>query len=120
MTGADEVSAYIAGCAEPFRGALIRLRTELRALLPEAEERMSYGMPGFRLGGKMVAGYAAFARHIGYYPHSGSVIPRFATEIEAAGLKHSKSGVTFAPEHPIPMELFARILAARLAEAGLN
>jgi uncharacterized protein YdhG (YjbR/CyaY superfamily) len=77
---------------------------------------MSYAMPGFRQGKKMVAGYAGFAKHCGFYPHSGGIIPQLAPEIEELGFKWSKSGVSFTPSHPLPEELVHRIVALRLAE----
>ena len=116
MTGASAVEAYLAALPEADRRALQELRATIRAHLPpEAEECLSYAMPGFRLR-KMVAGYAAFARHLGFYPHSGGVIPRL--EAELAGWKTSKSGVLFTPAHPLPAPLVHRILDLRLAEIG--
>ena len=111
--------AYLARLPAPQREALQALRKVIRAEVPEASECISYAMPGFRMpGGKMVAGYAAFSRHLGLYPHSGGVIPEFAAECAALGFKTSKSGVLFTPEHPLPVDLVRRILAARLAEIG--
>ena len=109
--------SYIAARPDAQRAALTALRQQLRDLLPEAEEVMSYAMPGFRQGG-MVAGYAGFARHCGFYPHSGSVIPQLADEIGRLGFRSSKSGVTFTPDRPLPRDLVARIVALRLAEIG--
>jgi uncharacterized protein YdhG (YjbR/CyaY superfamily) len=72
-------------------------------------------MPGFRHpGGKMVAGYAAFSRHLGLYPHSGTVIP--AMQADCTGFRTSKSGILFTPDRPLPGALVARILELRLAE----
>ncbi len=98
------------------RAALTDLRDILRALLPHHIECLSYAMPGFRAPGrkgKMVAGYAAFARHLGLYPHSGNIIP--ALLADCAGFKTSKSGILFAPARPLPATLVARIIAARQA-----
>ncbi|MBW6506958.1 MAG: DUF1801 domain-containing protein [Rhodobacteraceae bacterium] len=115
----DTPDAYLARLPAPQRDALQALRAVLRAALPGAAECISYAMPGFRMpGGKMVAGYAAFSRHLGLYPHSGGVIPGFAAECAALGFKTSKSGVLFTPDHPLPDDLVRRILAARLAEIG--
>ena len=86
-----------------------------RHLLPDHPETISYAMPGFRQPGpkgKMVAGYAAFARHLGLYPHSGRVIP----QIDCTPFKTSKSGVLFTPDTPLPDALLQAILAARQAE----
>ncbi len=109
------VDAYLAALREDQRAALSALRDQLRALLPDHLEVMSYAMPGFRQTGpkgRMVAGYAAFARHLGLYPHSGSVIPR----IDCTPFKTSKSGVLFTPDQPLPAALVARIVTLRQEE----
>ncbi len=109
------VDAYIAALPADQRGALTDLRARLKTLLPDHLEVMSYAMPGFRQPGpkgRMVAGYAAFARHLGLYPHSGSVIPR----IDCSPFKTSKSGVLFTPDHPLPDALLEQIIRMRQAE----
>ncbi len=109
------VDAYIAATPPQFAAALTHLRALLREILPDHLEVMSYAMPGLRapqVGGKMIIGYAAFARHIGLYPHSGSVIDK----IDCAPFKTSKSGITFAPENLPPRTLIAAIIAQRQRE----
>ncbi len=110
-----EVDAYIAALPHDQRDALTVLRNRLQALLPDHIEVMSYAMPGFRQPGpkgKMVVGYAAFAKHLGLYPHSGSVIPL----IDCTPFKTSKSGVLFTPQMPLPDALLDSIIRIRLAE----
>jgi uncharacterized protein YdhG (YjbR/CyaY superfamily) len=114
MTVAD-VDAYIATLPPDQREALTALRARIRALLPDHTEVMSYAMPGFRQPGpkgKMVVGYAAFARHLGLYPHSGTVIP----QIDCAPFMTSKSGVLFTPDRPLPDALLRQIIETRTAE----
>ena len=76
-------------------------------------------MRGFRIGGTVVAGYAGHARNCGFYPHSGRIIPAFAAELAALGLSHSPGAIRFTPDRPLPPDLVARLVAARLAAAGL-
>lgn len=114
-SGAASVDAYIAALPPDRRAALTDLRSRLRALFPDHLEVMSYAMPGFRQPGpkgRMVIGYAAFARHLGLYPHSGTVIP----QIDCAPFKTSKSGVLFTPDRPLPATLLRRIVETRQAE----
>jgi uncharacterized protein YdhG (YjbR/CyaY superfamily) len=111
----EQVDAYIAALPPGQNAALTALRARLKALLPDHPEVMSYAMPGFRQpgpNGKMVAGYAAFAKHLGLYPHSGSVIP----QIDCTPFKTSKSGVLFTLDRPLPDALLRRIVEIRQAE----
>ncbi len=110
-----EVDAYLAALPLDQREALTKLRARLKALLPDHLEVMSYAMPGLRQPGpkgKMVIGYAAFAKHLGLYPHSGTVIPL----IDCTPFKTSKSGVLFTPDQPLPDALLEMIIRARQAE----
>ena len=120
MTSAIPHDAYLATLPDDQRACLGQLRGVLGKLLPEAEEVMSYAMPGYRIGKKVVAGYAGFARNCGYYPHSGNIVAAFADDLNALGFTWSKGGIQFTPAHPLPDELTARLVAARKAELGLR
>ena len=116
-TGAQAVDAYIAARPPDQRAALQALRTALKTLLPDHIECLSYAMPGFRAPGakgKMVAGYAGFARNCGYSPHSGTIIPPLAADL--AGFHTTPGAVQFTPDHPIPLPLLKKLVRARQAE----
>lgn len=100
--------AYIAAAPETLRPHLAVVRDRLKQALPDAEEVMQYGMPGFRLGGSMIAGYGAFSKQCGLYV-SKNAISNHSVDIAAAGLKASKTGVTFSPTKPIPDELITML-----------
>lgn len=102
---------YIAEAPEAMRPLLAWLRAQLAEALPEAEEIIAYKMPGFRIGETVVAGYAAFSKQCGLYV-APSAIAAQADAIAAAGLKATKTGVTFSPARPIPDALVAALAAA--------
>lgn len=93
--------AYIAEAPEELRPLLLRLRAQIADALPGAKEVIAYKMPGFRIGQTIVAGYAAFSKQCGLYVLP-SAIESYADDIAAAGLKSTKTGVTFSPGRPIP------------------
>lgn len=103
--------AYIAETPNDLRPLLVRLRAQLAGALPDAEEVIAYKMPGFRIGQTVVAGYAAFAKQCGLYV-APSAIAAHADEIAAAGLKATKTGVTFSPAKPIPAALVKKLALA--------
>lgn len=74
---AKEIDDYLATVPEPKRATLEALRRSILAVIPDAEQCISYGMPAFRVDGKVLAGFAAFKNHLAYLPHSGRVFKRF-------------------------------------------
>jgi uncharacterized protein YdhG (YjbR/CyaY superfamily) len=118
LTMVADHDSYIAAAPDDLRPLLVELRGRLARALPEAEEVIAYDMPGFRIGQAVVAGYAAFSKQCGLYV-SPATIAEHAAEIAAAGLKSSKTGVTFSPGRPIPEALVTELaLASRAANAG--
>lgn len=104
MTKPTSHEAYIAAAPEQFRALLGRVRAQLGRALPDAEEVMMYGMPGFRIGDAIIAGYAAFSQQCGLYVDPGAIAAH-ADEIAALKLKATKTGVTFSASKPIPDDL---------------
>ena len=113
MTTIADHDAYIAAAPEPFQPSLKLLRALLARALPDAEEIVAYNMPGFRIGG---SSYAAFSKQCGLYFLPGA-ISEHAEEIAAAGLKATKTGITFSPRKPIPDDLVERLARASRKEA---
>ena len=97
---------------------LDNLRSTLRDALPDAEEFIAYDMPGFGFGKSIIAGYAAFSKTCGLYV-SSVAIAACADEIAAAGLKATKTGVTFTPKKPIPDALVRNLALASRRDLGL-
>lgn len=108
------VDEYLAAAPEPQRGTLETVRERLRALLPDAEEGISYGVPAFKVGGKAVAGFAQFARHCSYFPHSGETLTTMSDQLQ--GYDWSKGTLKFAIDEPLPTDLLRRLVETRLAE----
>jgi uncharacterized protein YdhG (YjbR/CyaY superfamily) len=117
VTAVADHDAYIAAAPEPLRPALRRLRAVLAHALPEAEEVVAYNMPGFRIGGTIVASYAAFSKQCGLYLLAGAV-SEHAEDIAAAGFKATKTGITFSPRTLIPDDLVERLARASRKDAG--
>jgi uncharacterized protein YdhG (YjbR/CyaY superfamily) len=110
-----EIDQYLGTLDEPKRATLARLRETIVAIVPEAEQCISYGMPAFKLRGKTIAGFAAFRGHLSYLPHSGSVISQLAEETE--GYTKTKGSLHFPVDKPLPKKLVKKLLDTRMAEA---
>jgi uncharacterized protein YdhG (YjbR/CyaY superfamily) len=109
-----EIDEYIAGLDEPKRTTLQELRQTIRGIVPDAEEFISYGMPAFRLEGKVIAGFAAFKNHLSYLPHSGSVLGELADDL--AGYQRTPGSLHFPIDRPLPKALVKKLIALRLKE----
>ena len=118
MTEIADHDAYIAAAPEPLQPLLAQLRSQLAAVLPDAEEIIAYKMPGFRIGKSIVVGYAAFSKQCGIYVSNGAIEAN-ADDIAAAGLKATKTGVTFSPGKPIPEDLVEKLARASRKDQDL-
>jgi uncharacterized protein YdhG (YjbR/CyaY superfamily) len=110
-----EIDEYLADLEEPKRSTLQSLRKTILEVVPEAEEGISYGVPAFRLEGKVIAGFAAFKNHLSYLPHSGSVFPELRDEV--ADYKTSTGALQFPIDTPLPKTFVERLVTVRIAQA---
>ena len=74
-------------------------------------------MPGYRLRGKMVAGFAGFKNHVGFFPHSGHVFKEIPEELAAYSISAKGGGMHLPLNAPIPRGLIAQIVDIRLHHA---
>ena len=114
----DEIDAYLTSLDEPKQSTLRQLRDTIASIAPDAEQCISYGMPAFRLQGRVIAGFAAFKGHLSYFPHSGSVLAELPDETESYAT--SKGTLQFPVDTPLPATLVARLIAVRIRQAGLD
>jgi uncharacterized protein YdhG (YjbR/CyaY superfamily) len=112
----QEVDEYLANLDEPKRTTLQQLRQTIHSIVPEADEGIAYGLPAYRLRGKVIAGFAAFTNHLSYLPHSGSVFAEIPDEV--AGYVTSKGALQFPIERPLPTALVKKLIAIRLRQVG--
>lgn len=112
----QEVDEYLANLDEPKRTTLQQLRQTIHSIVPEAEEGISYGLPAYRLQGKVVAGFAAFKNHLSYLPHSGSVFAEIPDDV--AGYVTSKGALQFPTVRPLPTALVKKLIEIRLRQVG--
>jgi uncharacterized protein YdhG (YjbR/CyaY superfamily) len=114
--GTQEIDDYLAGVPEPGRGTLETLRRSILSVVPDAEQGISYGMPAFRVDGSVVAGFAAFRKHLSYLPHSGDVLAELGDAL--AGYDATPGSLHFPPDHPLPDALVRALVEAKLRRLG--
>lgn len=115
---AHEIDEYFAALEEPKRATLEEMRRRILAVIPTAEQTISYRCPAFKVQGKTIAGLAAFKNHLSYLPHSGSTLAAVAAD--ASDYAQTRSSLHFAVDEPLPQSLIEKLIAARLREAGVR
>jgi len=110
--GYISIDEYIATFPEEIQKILKELWATIKAAVPDAEEKISYGMPTFALKGNLVH-FAAFKNHIGFYP-TPSGIQAFKQELSI--YEGAKGSVKFPIDKSLPLELISKIVKFRVTE----
>lgn len=108
----SSIDEYIASFPAPVQTILGELRMVIRAVAPEAQEKISYQMPTFVLNGYLVH-FAAYEKHIGLYPAPDGSQP-FMKELSR--YKVQKSTFRFPIDRPLPMEAIREYIKFRVVE----
>jgi uncharacterized protein YdhG (YjbR/CyaY superfamily) len=111
---ARTIDEYLASQSAENRAALEKVRRAVHAAAPKALECISYGMPAFRLDGKLIAGFKAATQHCSFHPMSGSTVATLRAEL--AGYDTSKGTIRFSPRAPLPATLIQKLVKTRIAE----
>jgi uncharacterized protein YdhG (YjbR/CyaY superfamily) len=112
------IDEYLAGVNADQRDVLQELREAIHAVAPKAEECISYGIPAFRLNGRSLVFFGAWANHCAFYPGSSATLKKFRNELR--DFQTSKGTLRFSPDKPVPIALVKKLLKARIAEQRSN
>jgi len=108
------IDDYLARVSPAKRALLQKLRKTIRAVAPKAEECISYGIPAFRLNGRSLVFFGAWANHCSFYPGNSTALKKFRSDLK--GFQISKGTIRFSPDNPLPLPLVKKLLKARIAE----
>lgn len=114
MSKPNTINDYIESFPEDIKLLLQEIRAMIHKLVPEATEKISYGIPTIYFKENLVH-FAAYEKHIGFYP-SPSGITAFKEELSK--YKNGKGSVQFPLNEPIPFKLIENIVKFRLAEVS--
>src|SRR5580692_7628296 len=101
----NDIDEYIAWFSPEVRAILEKIRLTIRNAAPDAQEAISYGIPTFQWNGPLVY-FAAFKKHIGFYPPV-----RGDAKLEKAVSMYAgkKGNLQFPLDQPIPYGLIERL-----------
>lgn len=106
------VDDYISAFPADIQRVLQAIRETVRDAAPPAREKISYKMPTFALDRDFIH-FAAFKDHIGLYP------PVREADLQSRVLPYrgEKGNLRFPLDQPIPHDLIADIVKARVEKA---
>jgi len=112
------IDEYLAALSHDQRGALENLRKTIRAIVPKAEECISYGLAAFLLNGRALVGFGATDSLCAFYPMSPTTVEAHKDELR--DFDTSKGTVRFHAANPLPIPLVRKLIEARLVESGMS
>jgi uncharacterized protein YdhG (YjbR/CyaY superfamily) len=110
---AKTINGYLAKLSRDKRAALQKLRRAIRAAVPNAEERISYGVPAFRLEQRFLVAFGVGTNHCSFYP---GAFPIAAHKRALKGYDTSKGTIRFPADKPLPAALVRILVRSRIAE----
>jgi uncharacterized protein YdhG (YjbR/CyaY superfamily) len=111
------VDEYLRARPRAAKGVLKRVRAAIRKAVPRAEEGISYGMPTYKLNGRVFLYFAGWKTHYSIYPSNVRLVRAFRRELEPYEV-NDKGTIRFPLTEPIPHELIAGIARFRAKEVG--
>jgi len=113
--GTARIDDYLKSLPKDKRDALQKLRKQILAAAPGAEEHFGYGLPGFKYNGHPMLYIGAAKHHCALY---GSVPPGFKEQLK--DFKTSKGTIQFTPEKPLSASLVKAIVKEKVAAIELR
>lgn len=111
------VDEYLSILPNDVRKELQKLRHTIKSIAPEAEERIAYRIPIFRLQRDLV-GFSAQRnpqkRLCSFYTMSPPLVKAMKKDLQ--DYKVSGATIHFTPEKPLPAALVKKIVRARVKE----
>jgi uncharacterized protein YdhG (YjbR/CyaY superfamily) len=108
------IDEYLVSVNAYHRDALQKIRETVHAVAPNANECIRYGIPAFRMNGRSLVFFGAWANHCALYPGSSATLKNFRNELR--DFQTSKGTLRFSPCKPLPVALVKRLVKARIAE----
>ena len=107
-----DVESYIAAAPAEAQAKLCELRRNLRSLLPQAEEKIWYGVPFYHQQGELI-GFAAYARHISVGVGAPFFPAAERAELEAMGYRTGQGTFQIRFDQKIPLAHLKKLLKAK-------
>jgi len=113
-SASTQIDAILEALPADQRTALQSLRETIAAAAPDAVEAISYSLAAFKYRGRPLVSFGAVRSHVALYVMSPEAME--AHKDLLAAYDTSKGTIRFTPEKPLPADLVATLVRARMAE----
>lgn len=113
-SGTASVDKFLAALPKDKRHTLEKLRKQIAAAAPNAEEIITYGMPGYSYMGRPLVSYKASKNHCSFYVMSNSTLKAFKTELK--GYDTDTGTIRFEIGKGLSTALVKKLVQARMKE----
>lgn len=100
------IQDYLKNIEEPKKSELERISTLVKHAVPDAEEVITYGMPGYKYKGKYLISFGAFKNHMSIFPGANAAAE---LEKELATYRQSKGTIQFTNENPLSDDIVKKL-----------
>ncbi len=111
------IDEYLEPLSVEKRTILETLRRTIRSAAPKAVECISYGIPAFRLNGRLFVAFGASLKHCSFYPGAN---PLRVHRQELKDYSTSKGTIRFSADQPLPATLVRKLVKTRTAEYAVG
>ena len=109
------VDEYIAALPEERRAAMTTLREAIRAAAPDADEVITYKMPGFKAHGSFLVSYDAYKQHYSLFPWNDEMVEELGDAIQP--YVKGRGTLQFPAAKPLPLDLIRQIIEIRVRQS---
>ncbi len=107
------INEYLMQFPADIQKKLEQIRKAIKKTAPGAEEAIKYSMPAFVYNGSNLVYFAAYKKHIGFYPVPvGDAL--YLSEIKP--YHKTKGALQFPVDTPVPIALVVKIVRLRMKE----
>lgn len=118
MKKPTSVDEYINSFPKEVQEVLETLRTTIKEVIPNAEEKISYGIPVVMQKGKYIIYYSAWKKHTSLYPYTADMVEKFKESSDY--VTSGKGTIQFPLDRPLPLPLIRKITKYKLEQATKN
>lgn len=110
------IDEYIAKAPLAGQDKLLTIRNLINEFIPEAEEKIKWGLPVFEHK-RILFSLAAYKSHLNFMP-TGQTLVHFQEELK--GYKCGNDTVQFPYDHPLPIDLIRKLIIHRIKDVKEN